>query len=126
MSKASWVFNLKNDTRGILRTLAPGVDANIFPGDKVMLSVVKIEPHAKGSVHAHPEEQWGVLLEGRCTRIQNDEAIECTAGDFWYTPGGVMHGIVGGDGPSLVLDIFSPPREEYKQAGKGFGAAKIG
>ena len=126
MSKASWVFNLKNDTRGILRTLAPGVDANIFPGDKVMLSVVKIEPHAKGSVHAHPEEQWGVLLEGRCTRIQNDEAIECAAGDFWYTPGGVMHGIVGGDGPSLVLDIFSPPREEYKQAGKGFGAAKIG
>lgn len=123
MPKANWVFNLNNDPRGILRTLAPGVDANIFPGDKVMLSVVTIAPHAKGTVHAHPEEQWGVLLEGKCTRIQNSESIECSAGDFWYTPGGVMHGIIGGDAPARVLDIFSPPREEYKNAGAGFGNA---
>lgn len=123
MSKASWVFNLNGDTRGIMRTLAPGVDANIFPGENVMLSVVTIAPHAKGTVHSHPEEQWGLLLEGRCTRIQGGESIECSAGDFWCTPGGVMHGIVGGDAPARVLDIFSPPREEYKKAGAGFGNA---
>jgi len=89
----------------------------------VMLSVVTIAPHAKGSVHAHPEEQWGVLLEGKCTRIQDGEAINCVAGDFWQTPGGVMHGITTGDTPALVLDIFSPPRAEYKKSGKGFGSA---
>ena len=34
-----------------------------------------------------------------------------------------MHGIIGGDAPARVLDIFSPPREEYKKAGAGFGNA---
>lgn len=122
MAKADWVFQLNGDARGIARTLAPGIDANIFPGENVMLSVVKIEPNARGTVHSHPEEQWGVLLEGKCTRIQGDQAIECVAGDFWQTPGGVMHGITTGETPALVLDIFSPPRAEYKQSGKGFGS----
>jgi quercetin dioxygenase-like cupin family protein len=66
-----------------------------------------------------------VLLEGTCTRIQGDERIECAVGDFWHTPGGVAHGIVGGPAGALVLDIFSPPREEYRRAGSGFGAAKV-
>jgi quercetin dioxygenase-like cupin family protein len=89
-----------------------------------MLSVVRIDPNSQGTVHAHPQEQWGVLLEGKCTRIQDGEAIDCVAGDFWQTPGGVMHGITTGDASALVLDIFSPPREEYKKSGAGFGSAK--
>ena len=122
MSKASWVYNLNGDIRGIIRNLALGIEATIFPGENVMLSVVRIEPNSQGTVHAHPQEQWGVLLEGKCTRIQDGEAIDCVAGDFWQTPGGVMHGITTND--ALVLDIFSPPREEYKKSGAGFGSAK--
>ena len=123
MSKASWVYNLNGDNRGIIRNLAPGIEATIFPGENVMLSVVRIEPNSQGTVHAHPQEQWGVLLEGKCTRIQDGEAIDCVAGDFWQTPGGVMHGITTNDSSALVLDIFSPPREEYKKSGAGFGSA---
>lgn len=125
MSKASWVFNLKDDPRGIARVLAKGIETRVFPGEQVMLSVVSIAPHAAGSIHSHPEEQWGVLLEGSCTRIQNGEEVDCVAGDFWCSPGGSVHGIRGGAEGCKVLDIFSPPREEYKQAGSGFGAAKV-
>lgn len=35
----------------------PGIEANIFPGKNVMLSVVRIKPHSSGTVHSHPEEQ---------------------------------------------------------------------
>ena len=35
-----------------------------------------------------------------------------------------MHGITTGDASAVVLDIFSPPREEYKKSGAGFGSAK--
>ena len=122
MSKAAWVFNLQNDARGIERKLAEGIIARIFPGANVMLSVVRVEPHAVGTVHSHPEEQWGVLLEGRCTRIQNGEEVEATVGDFWCTPGGVAHGVRTGATGAVILDIFAPPRAEYRKAGEGFGA----
>lgn len=125
MSKAPWMFNLRGDTRGIARKLGEGLNANIFPGEKVMLSVVRMDPNSVGSVHSHPEEQWGLLLEGKCTRIQAGEEIEAAAGDFWYTPGGVEHTVRTGASSAMILDIFSPPRAEYKQAGSGFGAAKI-
>ncbi|MGE5523594.1 MAG: cupin domain-containing protein [Rhodospirillaceae bacterium] len=124
MSKASWMFNLKDDPRGIARELAKGINASIFPGENVMLSVVHVEPHSTGAVHSHPEEQWGVLLEGECVRIQNGEEIQAKAGDFWCTPGGVPHGVRTGAIGCTILDIFSPPRAEYKKAGTGFGNAK--
>jgi len=125
MSKADWVFQLRGDPRGIQRKLAEGVTASIFPGENVMLSVVRVEPHSAGSVHSHPEEQWGVLLEGRCTRIQGAEEVEAVAGEFWHTPGGVTHGVRTGAEGALILDIFSPPRAEYRQKGEGFGRAIV-
>jgi quercetin dioxygenase-like cupin family protein len=86
-----------------------------------MLSVVRMAPNAVGQVHSHPNEQWGVLLEGTATRIQGDEEVAVSAGEFWHTPGGVAHGIrVGAEG-AIVLDIFSPPRDEYRKSGSGYG-----
>ena len=123
MSKAPWVFSLHGDARGIARKLGEGLDANIFPGENVMLSVVHVAPNSTGTIHSHPEEQWGVLLEGKCTRIQNGEEVEATAGEFWCTPGGVSHGVRTGATAAVILDIFSPPRAEYKKAGSGFGTA---
>ncbi len=125
MSKADWVFQLNADPRGIQRKLAEGVTTSIFPGENVMLSVVRVEPNAAGSVHSHPEEQWGVLLEGRCTRIQGDEEVEAVAGEFWHTPGGVTHGVRTGAEGAVILDIFSPPRAEYRLRGEGFGEAIV-
>lgn len=114
-------FNLDDTTQGILRELAPGLTTRIFVGDQAMLSVVTIEPNAEGQVHSHPQEQWGVLLEGDAVRIQDGEEIAVKAGDFWRTPGGVPHGLRAGPHGARVLDIFSPPRDEYRKAGSGFG-----
>lgn len=125
MSKADWLFHVDGDARGIARKLAEGVNASIFPGERAMLSVVRIDPNATGSIHSHPEEQWGVLLKGRCTRIQGDEEVEAVAGDFWHTPGDVAHGVRTGSDGAVILDIFSPPRAEYRQAGTGFGKAIV-
>ena len=116
-----WVYNLNDASQGIARRLAEGITTRIFAGDNVMISVVRIEPNSSGSVHSHPQEQWGVCLEGECTRIQDGEEVTVRAGDFWRTPGNVSHGIRTGDVGATVLDIFSPPREEYKRPGEGFG-----
>ena len=122
MSAKREFYNLDDATQGVRRELAPGLMARIFAGDHAMLSVVTIEPNAEGKVHSHPQEQWGVLLEGDAVRIQDGEEISVKAGDFWRTPGGVPHGLRAGPRGARVLDIFSPPREEYRRPGSGFGA----
>ena len=63
------------------------------------------------------------MLEGSATRIQGGEEIAVSAGEFWHTPGGVPHGIRVGPQGAVVLDIFSPPREEYRKTGSGYGTA---
>ncbi len=62
MGDASCVHNLHDG--GILRQLAPGITARIFPGINAMLSVVTVEPHSSSPVHCHTNEQWGVCLDG--------------------------------------------------------------
>ncbi|MDX1512659.1 MAG: cupin domain-containing protein [Gammaproteobacteria bacterium] len=122
---STWVFNLHDLSQGIRRQLGDGISTRIFVGEQAMLSVVTIEPNAAGTVHSHPQEQWGVLLEGECVRIQGGEEIPMKAGDFWHTPGGVPHGIRTGSSRAVVLDIFAPPRDEYRKSGSGFGEAAV-
>jgi quercetin dioxygenase-like cupin family protein len=122
-SQAKEFHNLDHPEDGLFRELAPGVTTRIFAGEQAMLSIVAIAPNGQGTLHHHPEEQWGVLLDGSAIRVQGDEEIPVKKGDFWRTPGGVPHTMRAGPDGCRVLDIFSPPRPEYKKPGKGFGAA---
>ena len=121
MSQKDEFHNLDNPADGLFRELASGVTTRIFSGEHAMLSVVTLAPHAQGTLHHHPEEQWGVLLDGSAIRVQGDEEIPVKKGDFWRTPGNVPHTMRAGPDGARVLDIFSPPRPEYKKAGSGFG-----
>jgi len=123
MSQASEFHNLDNPNDGLFRELGPDLTTRIFSGEQAMLSVVTIVPNGQGTLHHHPEEQWGVLLEGSAIRVQGDEEIPVKKGDFWRTPGGVPHTMRAGPEGARVLDIFSPPRPEYRKAGKGFAGS---
>ncbi len=90
-----------------------------------MLSVVTIEPHSSSPMHSHSNEQWGVCLEGEWIRLQDGEEHQVRAGDSWQTPPHVPHGGRTLDQRRVVLDSFAPPREDYRQAGEGFGAASL-
>ncbi len=117
-------FNLSDPEQGIARQLTEGVSTRVFPGAQAMLSLVTIEPNAEGRMHSHPEEQWGIMLEGEGVRVQDGVEVAVKKGDFWRTPGGVPHSFRAGPSGAKVLDVFAPPREEYRQAGSGFGTAE--
>ena len=121
MSQKDFFHSIDDLDTGIKRVLGDGISTRIFCGEEAMLSLVTIEPNAKGKIHSHPQEQWGFLIEGSGIRIQGGEQIVIKKGDFWQTPGGVDHGIIGGPNGAKVLDVFSPPRDEYKTSGSGFG-----
>lgn len=117
-----WYFNSLDE--GLRRKLDDGVTTNIFFGQNVMLSVAEIEPHTTSTVHSHPEEQWGFLLEGECIRVQDGEEVAMKAGDFWHTPPNTPHGVRTGERGAKILDIFSPPRKAYTQPGEGLAATE--
>jgi quercetin dioxygenase-like cupin family protein len=123
MNQASEFHNIDNPNDGLLRELGEGLTTRIFSGEQAMLSIVTIAPNCQGTLHHHPEEQWGVLLEGSAIRMQGDEEIPVRKGDFWRTPGGVPHTMRAGAEGARVLDIFSPPRPEYRKPGKGFASS---
>ena len=97
--------------------------ASIYPGDQAMFSVVTIEPNGEGVLHDHPHEQWGLCLEGSGVRVQGDDDVPFAKGDFWRTPGGVPHTMRAGADGCRILDVFAPPRDEYRTAGSGFGTS---
>ena len=114
-------FNLSDPNQGIPRQLTEGISTRVFPGEQAMLSLVTIEPNAEGRMHSHPEEQWGIMLEGEGVRVQDGVEVAVKKGDFWRTPGGVPHTFRAGPSGATVLDVFAPPREEYRKPGSGFG-----
>lgn len=119
--RPTWAHSRDESDRSVTRKLAPGIETDVFSGENSMLSFVRIDPNSEGQIHSHPEEQWGILIEGECVRIQDGEEVRMTVGDFWHTPGGVEHAIRTDDQGALVLDVFSPPRPEYRSEGTGFG-----
>ena len=96
------------------RELVPGITLRIMWGDKVMMSMVEIAPNAVLPPHKHPHEQAGLVLEGEFDFTIGGETKRLGPGEAYIIPGGVEHSLVGSDGWALALDIFSPPREEYK------------
>lgn len=74
---------------------------------------------AKGSVlprHTHLHEQTGYLISGRIRLSIGDQTHEAQAGDSWCIPGGTEHGAET-LADSVVLEVFSPVREEYLPTG---------
>ena len=74
--------------------------------------------------HSHPEEQWGYMIEGTATRIQDGEHIQVGKGSFWRTPRHVEHSVIAGPEGCIILDVFAPPREEYRTPGADLGPQK--
>ncbi len=96
------------------RELAPGVKLRTMWGEKIMMSLVELAPNSGVPTHSHPNEQAGMVLEGEFDFTIGGETTRLKKGDFYIIPGDVEHGVVTLDGPASALDIFSPPREDYK------------
>ena len=94
--------------------MLPGVTRRTLnSSERMMLIEVAL---AKGAVvpsHSHPHEQIGYLASGRLLFELGDQRRELTAGDSWLAPPNVSHQVTALE-PSVAIDVFSPPREEYR------------
>ena len=96
------------------REIVKGVSLRAAWGEKVMMVFIDIEPGSVIPPHNHPHEQMGMVLEGKLEFTIGQESKVLQAGDAYLVPSGVEHSVKVVEGPARALDIFSPPREDYK------------
>jgi quercetin dioxygenase-like cupin family protein len=78
-----------------------------------MVCEFKFDAHVTIPIHSHPHEQVGYLVEGHVEMNIDGEKFELIKGDSYWAPSNVPHGEYTLE-PSVIVDIFSPPREDYK------------
>ena len=81
-------------------------------GDQTLLTEVRLEKGAVIPPHTHPHEQTGYLVSGHMDFLVKDEHYIAKPGDSWNIPGNVEHGATALE-ESVVIEVFSPVREDY-------------
>jgi len=86
----------------------------LITGERAMMMRLKVEPNVPTPPHSHPHEQMGHVLEGKGVMYAGDESVEIEAGTSFYIPPNVPHNFdATGDKPAVLIEAFSPPREDY-------------
>jgi quercetin dioxygenase-like cupin family protein len=94
--------------------MAPGVvRRTLRESERMMLIEITLDQGSVVPLHTHPHEQIGYLASGRLLFEAGDERRELAAGDSWLVPSNVPHQVTALE-PSVAIDVFWPPREEYR------------
>lgn len=94
--------------------LVPGVTMRPLFGEGAQLNLLEFEPGARVPRHEHPHEQLGYVLEGELTLEIDGVEHRLAPGAAFQIPGGVQHA-AWSEGPCVVLDVFQPVREDYRE-----------
>lgn len=86
-------------------------------GERMMMVLSATLPGHTVPIHTHPNEQVGMVHSGKAIlRIGTEEKV-VEKGDFYCIPANVPHGDTClGDEPFVMLDIFCPPREDFRKS----------
>jgi quercetin dioxygenase-like cupin family protein len=96
------------------KELIPGLTIRSFWGEKMLASVVHLEPNTLLEEHSHPHEQVSMVLSGEIEFTIAGETKTVKAGELCIIPGDVPHYVKTGAGAVKILDVFSPVREDFK------------
>jgi len=95
------------------RTALDGVSfKSLAHGQKTHLTEFKLEKGSRIPVHSHPHEQTGYLVSGKMTFIIAGKTFDVESGCAWNISGHVEHGVEVLE-DCLVIEVFSPAREDY-------------
>ena len=111
LMESKQMFAKKSDS-GYLEP-AKGVQLKtLVYGEKTHLCEFKLKKGSALPAHSHPHEQTGYLVSGSLKFRIGDEVFDAAEGDSWNIPGGMEHAVQILE-DSVVVEVFSPLREEY-------------
>ena len=93
---------------GVLRKL-------LGRGGGLMMTEVTFQKDAIGDIHSHPHEQVSYIVQGSFVFHLGDETQTLKKGDSVYVAPNVPHGVRALEDESVILDVFTPQREDFLQ-----------
>ena len=100
-----------------VETIADGIQRQMIWGEHLMVCRLCFGPHIVTAVHSHPHEQITLVERGRVLFTIDGIQHPASAGAVLHVPSGVSHGATILDEGAVLIDIFSPIREEFLPAG---------
>ena len=79
----------------------------------MMICEFKFDAQVTIPIHNHPHDQVGYLVEGHVEMTIDGKKFDLVKGDSYSAPSNVPHGVLTLE-PSIIVDTFSPPREDYQ------------
>jgi quercetin dioxygenase-like cupin family protein len=91
----------------------PGLTRRVLAcNEKLLLIETEMKKGWAGAVHSHPHDQVVYIVRGHLKLTCQGRAFDVRTGDSFAVRGGVEHGASAVE-DSLVLDVFTPRREDY-------------
>jgi len=93
--------------------VSDGIQRQMFIGERMMICRFRFKPFLVTPEHDHPHEQMTIVERGSVRFfIEGNEQI-ASAGDVLHFPSNCWHGATMMDEEVVLIDIFSPPREDF-------------
>jgi quercetin dioxygenase-like cupin family protein len=101
-----------NDTPWI--DICPGIRRRTITTGKTMYQMrAELEAGCQMPVHSHQQEQIAHIVSGRVRFTVNGQEVEVRSGESLYFASNVPHGVIKTVETAVVIDTFSPPRDDY-------------
>ncbi len=81
--------------------------------DDLMLVEITFKKGQVGAQHQHPHRQAGYVVKGSFEVDVEGEKTVLHAGDLYYVTANQIHGAVALEDDSVLLDVFTPMREDF-------------
>jgi quercetin dioxygenase-like cupin family protein len=99
-----------------LQRIWDGVHGRALHGEEITLGVIELDPGSHVPEHRHENEQLGICLSGSLEFRVADETRDLGPGETWTIPSNVPHEVRVGPQGAVVIDVFVPPRDDWREA----------
>ena len=93
--------------------IGDGIERRMIWGDRLMVCRLRLAPRVVTAVHSHPHEQITLVERGEVTFTIEGQPRTASAGDVLHFPPNCRHGATMLDEEVVLIDIFSPVREDF-------------
>ena len=93
--------------------VAEGIQRQMLVGDQMMICRFRFRPFLVTPEHDHPHEQMTIVERGKVRFFIEGKERIASAGDVLHFPSQTWHGATMMDEEVVLIDIFTPVREDF-------------